>query len=117
MKRFDGRTQTLHFAGAAIIPYQLSLRQRVLSGIADPNIALLLLILGALGIYAEFSAPGLIAPGVIGSVLALLGLSALALFPIDWLGATLILFGLIFFALEAKLGTHGILTAGGAIAM
>jgi membrane-bound serine protease (ClpP class) len=54
---------------------------------------------------------------VIGSVLALLGLTALALFPIDWLGAALILLGLIFFALEAKLGTHGILTAGGAIAM
>ena len=117
IKRFDGRTQTLHFHGDEIVPYQLSLRERVLSTVADPNIALLLLVLGALGIYAEFSAPGLIAPGVIGSVLALLGLAALALFPIDWLGAALILLGLTFFALEAKFGTHGILTAGGAVAM
>jgi membrane-bound serine protease (ClpP class) len=117
IKRFDGRTQTLHFQDAGIVPYQPSLRERVLSAIADPNIALLLLILGALGIYAEFSSPGLIAPGVIGSMLALLGLTALALFPIDWLGVALILLGLIFFALEAKLGAHGILTAGGAIAM
>jgi membrane-bound serine protease (ClpP class) len=117
IKRFDGRTQTLNLQGAGIVPYQLSLRERVLSAIADPNIALLLLILGALGMYAEFSSPGLIAPGAIGSVLTLLGLAALALFPIDWLGAALILLGLIFFALEAKFGTHGILTAGGAIAM
>lgn len=117
IKRFDGRAQTLHFQGAGIVPYRLSLRERVLSAIADPDIALLLLILGALGIYAEFSSPGLIAPGVIGSMLALLGLTALALFPIDWLGVALILLGLIFFALEAKLGAHGILTAGGAIAM
>jgi membrane-bound serine protease (ClpP class) len=117
IKRFDGRTQTLHFQGAGIVPYKLSLRERVLSSIADPNIALLLMILGALGIYAEFSSPGLIAPGAIGSMLALLGLTSLALFPIDWLGSALILLGLAFFALEAKLGTHGILTAGGAIAM
>jgi membrane-bound serine protease (ClpP class) len=117
IKRFDGRTQKLHFQGTEIVPYRLSLRERVLSAIADPNIALLLLILGVLGIYAEFSLPGLIAPGVIGSVLALLGLTSLALFPIDWLGAALMLLGLIFFALEAKFGTHGILTGGGAIAM
>jgi len=117
IERFDGRTQTLHFHRGEIVPYQLSLRERVLSAVADPNIALLLLVLGALGIYAEFSAPGLIAPGVIGSVLALLGLTALALFPIDWLGAALILLGLTFFALEAKFGTHGVLTAGGAVAM
>ncbi len=116
-KRFDGRTQTLRLQGTDIVPYRLSLRERVLSAIADPNIALLLLILGALGIYAEFSSPGLVAPGVVGSVLALLSLTALALFPIDWLGAALILLGLIFFALDAKFGTHGILTAGGAVAM
>jgi membrane-bound serine protease (ClpP class) len=89
----------------------------VLLAIADPNIALLLLLFGALGIYAEFSSPGLIAPGVIGSILVLLGLTALALFPIDWLGAALMLLGVTFFVLEAKFATHGILTAGGAAAM
>ena len=115
--RFDGTTRTLHFPGAAIDTYQLSIRQRVLIAIADPNIALLLLVLGALGIYAEFSSPGMIAPGVIGSVLVLLGLTALGLFPIDWRGAALMLLGLIFFALEAKFATHGILTGGGALAL
>lgn len=115
--RFDGHTQTLRFAGTEIEVYRPTLRQRVLLAIADPNIALLLLVLGALGIYAEFSSPGLFAPGVIGAILVLLGLTALSVFPIDWLGAALMILGLIFFVLEAKYPTHGILTVGGAICL
>lgn len=115
--RFDGRKQTLHFASYEIEKYQPSLRQRLLSAIADPNIALLLLVLGALGMYVEFSSPGLVAPGVIGAIFVLMGLSALSVFPIDWLGAALIILALVFFVLEAKFMTHGILTAGGALAM
>jgi len=115
--RFDGRKQTLHFTDPAIDLYKPSLRERVLLAIADPNIALLLLVLGALGIYLEFSSPGLVAPGVAGAILALLGLTALSMFPIDWLGAALMILGLAFFVLEAKFATHGILTTGGAIAL
>jgi membrane-bound serine protease (ClpP class) len=115
--RFDGHKQTLHFTDPAIVLYQPSLRERVLLAIADPNIALLLLVLGALGIYLEFSSPGLIAPGVAGAILALLGLTALSMFPIDWLGAALMILGLVFFVLEAKFATHGVLTTGGAIAL
>jgi membrane-bound serine protease (ClpP class) len=115
--RFDGRKQTLHFADPAIDLYKPSLRERVLLSIADPNIALLLLVLGALGIYLEFSSPGLVAPGVAGAILALLGLTALSMFPIDWLGAALMILGLAFFVLEAKFATHGVLTTGGAIAL
>jgi len=115
--RFDGRKQTLHFADSAIDLYKPSLREQVLLAIADPNIALLLLVLGALGIYLEFSSPGLVAPGVVGAILALLGLTALSMFPIDWLGAALMTLGLAFFVLEAKFATHGVLTTGGAIAL
>lgn len=115
--RFDGQTQTLHFTDTTIEIYQPTLRQRVLLAIADPNIALLLVILGALGIYAEFVSPGLFAPGVLGAILVLLGLTALSVFPIDWLGAGLMIMGLIFFVLEAKYPTHGILTVGGAIGL
>jgi membrane-bound serine protease (ClpP class) len=115
--RFDGRKQTLHFTSTAIDVYQPALRERVLLAIADPNIALLLLVLGALGIYVEFSAPGLVAPGVLGAILVLLGLTALSMFPIDWLGAALMVLGLAFFVLEAKFATHGVLTAGGAAAL
>jgi membrane-bound serine protease (ClpP class) len=115
--RFDGRKQTLHFTSPAIDVYKPSLRERVLLAIADPNIALLLLVLGALGIYLEFNSPGLVAPGVAGAILLLLGLTALAMFPIDWLGAALMILGLAFFILEAKFATHGVLTTGGAIAL
>ena len=73
--------------------------------------------LGALGIYLEFSSPGLVAPGVAGAILVLLGLTALSMFPIDWLGAALMILGLAFFILEAKFATHGVLTTGGAVAL
>jgi membrane-bound serine protease (ClpP class) len=115
--RFNGAHVRLQLAGAAIDRYEPSFRQRILSAIADPNIALILLVLGALGIYAEFSSPGAIAPGVIGAILVLLGLTALSMFPIRWLGAALILLAFVFFAMEAKFTTHGVLTTGGAAAM
>ncbi|HWB96746.1 MAG TPA: nodulation protein NfeD [Bryobacteraceae bacterium] len=115
--RFDGRQQVLHTSGASITVYEKSLRQSILAAIADPNIALVLLVLGALGIYAEFSAPGLIAPGVGGAILVLLGLSALSVLPINWLGAALLLLALTLFVLEAKFVSHGILGIGGTVAM
>jgi membrane-bound serine protease (ClpP class) len=115
--RFDGRRQTLHFISTVIDVYQPSPAERLLLAIADPNIALLLVVLGALGIYAEFSSPGLVAPGVAGAILALLGLTALSMLPINWLGAALIILGFAFFVLEAKFATHGTLTAGGALAL
>ncbi len=115
--RFDGRKQILHFSSRDVVPFEPTLRQKILSAIADPNIALLLLVLGALGVYAEFSIPGAVFPGAIGAILLLLGFAALAMFPIGWLGATLCILGLTFFVLEAKFATHGVLTAGGAIAL
>ena len=115
--RFDGRRQTLHFTTAVIDVYQPSAGERLLLAIADPNIALMLVVLGALGIYVEFSSPGLVAPGVAGVILALLGLTALSMLPISWLGAALTFVGMLFLVLEAKFATHGILTAGGALAL
>lgn len=115
--RVDGSTVTLHTAGAEIVNYQPSLRERIIAAIADPNIALILLVLGALGIYIEFTAPGLIAPGVAGAILVLLGLSALSVLPINWLGAALLLLAFVLFALEVKITSHGILGMGGAAAM
>jgi membrane-bound serine protease (ClpP class) len=115
--RFNGSRQTLHTRGATIEVYQRSLRQKIIAAIADPNIALILLVIGALGIYAEFSSPGLIAPGVAGVILVLLGLSALSVLPINWLGAALLLLSLTFFVLEAKFTSHGVLALGGAVSM
>jgi membrane-bound serine protease (ClpP class) len=115
--RFDGSTVTLHTAGAEVDIYKETLRQRIMEAIADPNIALVLLVVGALCIYIEFSTPGLIAPGVIGAILVLLALAAISVLPINWLGAALILLAFTLFVLEAKFPSHGILGVGGAVAM
>lgn len=115
--RFDGRTETLRTAGAEIEVYQKTLKQRIISAIADPNIALVILVIGALCIYVEFSSPGLVAPGVIGAIMALLGLSAISVLPINWLGAALLILAFTLFVLEAKFTAHGVLGVGGAVAM
>jgi membrane-bound serine protease (ClpP class) len=115
--RFDGSTRTLHTAGAVVEEYQRSARQKFISSIADPNIALVLLVIGALCIYVEFTSPGAIAPGVVGAILALLGLSALSVLPINWLGAALLVLAFTLFALEAKFASHGVLAVGGAVSM
>ena len=115
--RFDGSKQVLHTGGAEVVAYRLSARERIIAAVADPNVAFIILVLGALGIYVEFSAPGLILPGVAGGILALLGLSGLAVLPINWVGAALLILGVSMFVLEAKFASHGILGAGGTLAM
>ena len=115
--RFDGRKETLHLAGAEIVPYSLTLREQIMSAVSDPNVGFILLILGAIGIYAEFSSPGLVFAGVGGAILALLGLSSLAVLPINWLGVALLVLAVALFVLEAKFTSHGVLGIGGAVAM
>ncbi len=115
--RFDGRKQLLDTAAAEVINYQPSARERIVEAVADPNIAFILLVLGALGIYVEFSSPGLIFAGVIGGILVLLGLSGLAVLPINWIGVALLILGISMFVLEAKFTSHGVLGIGGAVAM
>jgi membrane-bound serine protease (ClpP class) len=115
--RIDGVTTQLRLAGAEVIEYRKTTRERFVSAIADPNLAFVILILGALGIYVEFSSPGLILPGVAGGILVLLGLSALSVLPINWLGVALLVLAVALFILEANFASHGILGAGGAVAM
>jgi membrane-bound serine protease (ClpP class) len=115
--RFDGSSRVLKLTGAVLEAYEPTWRERFMQAISDPNIALILLVLGALGIYIEFTSPGLIFPGVAGGILALLGLSALSVLPINWLGAALLLLALALFVLEAKFASHGILGTGGAVSM
>jgi membrane-bound serine protease (ClpP class) len=115
--RFDGRKTTLHLGAPQVVEYSPTLRERFIAAIADPNLAFILLILGALGIYVEFTHPGMIAPGVFGAILLVVGLSALSVLPINWGGAALMVLALVLFVLEAKFATHGVLTAAGALAL
>ena len=117
VRRFDGSVQKLNVRGARVVEYQRSWRERIVSSTSDPNLAFILLALGALGIYVEFSAPGLIAPGVFGGILVLLGLNGLSVMPINWMGAALMVMGAVFFVFEAKLGSHGVFGIGGTIAL
>jgi len=115
--RFDGRRQTLHLAAPQVTEYQWTLRERVMAALSDPNLALVMLVIGAIGIYVEFTTPGVVVPGVAGAILVVLGLSALSFLPINWGAAALLVIALALFVLEAKFATHGVLTAGGAVAM
>ena len=113
IKRFDGSALTLHLSDPHYKDFSMTLKQRILDYLMDPNIAFLLLVIGALAIYTEFHTPGAIAPGVIGFIAVLLAVFALHLLPISYAGAAMVLGGFILFALEAKFQTHGVLTVGG----
>src|SRR5580700_1504956 len=113
IKRFDGKTVTLHLVGASVVEMQMTLRQRILDFLLDPNIAFLVLAVGALALYAEFNHPGAVIPGVVGVVFILLALFALNLLPTRYAAFTLIIAAFVLFILEAKFATHGILGIAG----
>src|SRR3989441_3542491 len=111
--RFDGTVLTLRTHGARVVPVTMSLRQRVLSAIAHPNVAYLLLSLGTLGLTIELWSPGAVLPGVAGGLCLLLAFFALQVLPVNFAGLLLILFGLVLLALEIKVPSYGLLTVGG----
>jgi len=107
----------LQSEGAALQHVEMSLRQRLLSMLADPNVAYMLLMLGAAGLFFEISTPGVVLPGVIGGISLLLGLYALQLLPVNYAGLALIVLAIILFIAEVKVTSYGALTIGGIIAM
>lgn len=117
IKRYDGSAVALKVAGKPLRDAQMTLRQRVLAMLMDPNIAFLLFILGALAIFAEFNHPGAVLPGVVGVIAILLALFALNLLPTRYAALALILTAFALFALEAKFATHGVLGIGGIVCM
>ncbi len=113
IRRFNGQTVRLDLVGQPIHPFEMTLKQRILNYIMDPNIAFILLAIGALALYAEFNHPGAVIPGVIGVIFILLAAFALNLLPTRYAALVLILAAFIMFALEAKFSTHGVLGIGG----
>ena len=112
-KRFNGETVTLNLTNQPIRDYRMTLKQRILTYIMDPNVAFILLAIGALALYAEFNHPGAVIPGTVGVVFILLAAFALNLLPVRFAALFLILGAFVLFALEAKFATHGVLTIGG----
>lgn len=115
--RFNGKKQTLALQNYTLADFQLSMRQRFLARIVDPDVFFLLLLVGALGLYTEFTHPGVVAPGVVGGICMLLALYAMQLLPVNAAGILLILLGLVLFILEAKFTSHGVLLLGGIVSM
>lgn len=115
--RFDGRSETLRTASATVVPIAMTLRQRILSAIAHPNIAYILLSLGTLGLTIELWNPGAVLPGVVGGLSLLLAFFALQVLPINFAGLLLMLFGLLLFALEIKVTSYGLLSIGGIVSL
>jgi len=115
--RFDGHTEKLSLANAQIVAVGMSMRQRFLSRVVQPDAFFILLIVAVLGIYTEFTHPGMVAPGVIGGIAAVLALFAMQILPVNFAGLLLIVLALALFILEAKFTSHGVLGVGGAIAM
>jgi membrane-bound serine protease (ClpP class) len=115
--RFNGTKVKLGLSNAKRQKFTLSLRQQFLARIVEPDVFFLLLIVGALGLYTEFTHPGMVAPGVIGAICAVLALYAMHLLPVNLAGIALILVALALFMLEAKYTSHGVLLLGGIVAM
>lgn len=112
-KRFNGQDVKLNVAGQPISPYGMTLKEKILAYLMDPNIAFLLLAIGALALYVEFNHPGAVIPGTVGIVFILVAAFALNLLPTRFAALVLILGAFALFAAEAKFASHGVLTIGG----
>ena len=117
IQRFDGQKQVLQLRDERLKAIEMTVRQKVLSKVLNPNIALILGLIGLLGLYIEFSNPGLIFPGVAGGVCIFLALVAFNILPINLLGVVLILAAIVLFVLEAKMTSYGLLASLGIAAM
>lgn len=117
LSRFNGDKATLALEHYKLTDFQLSARERFLARIVEPDMFFLLMLVAALGLYTEFTHPGMVAPGVVGGICGLLALYAMHILPVNFTGVLLIALALVLFALEAKLTSHGVLLIGGIISM
>lgn len=115
--RFDGRVVTLATRGAEIEHLEMTARQRLLSAIAHPQIAYLLLTLGMLGLTVELWNPGAIVPGVAGGLCLLLAFFAFQILPVNTIGLLLLVFGVALLILELKVPSFGVLGIGGTVSL
>jgi len=113
----DGKAHVLALKDVKIDRHEMSLKQKILNTLADPNIAYLLMMAGLLGLYMEFSHPGVIFPGVVGAICLLLALASFQLLPLNYAGLALIALGIGLLVGEAFLPSFGVLGVGGIIAL
>lgn len=117
IKRFTGERETLHLKPNRVVSLDMSASERFLSLLASPALSALLLLVGVIGLYVEFTHPGMIAPGVVGGIGLLLFMLSTQILPVNWVGVCLVVGGLLMFLLELKVMSHGTLTAGGIVCL
>ena len=107
----------LQLADAPKVIVKPSIRTKILKTISDPNIAYILLMIGLAGLYFELSHPGAIFPGVIGGISLVLAFFALQTLPVNYAGILLIILAIIFFIMEMKISSYGLLSVAGFISL
>src|SRR6185295_11070476 len=117
IRRFDGRSETLHTASASTHAVAMTWSQQLLSAVAHPQIAYLLLLVGIAGLGFEIFNPGAVVPGVAGGISLLMAFFAFQVLPVSSAGVLLILLGLALLVLEVKLPSYGSLAVGGIAAL
>lgn len=123
LRQVNGRTVvtsagnvTLSTANATVATLEADWRSHFLAVITDPNVALVLLMIGMYGLFFEFANPGFVLPGVVGAISLLIGLFAMQMLPVNYVGLGLIFLGIAFLIGEAFLPTFGSLGFGGIVA-
>jgi membrane-bound serine protease (ClpP class) len=117
IKRFDASETTLHTRAATILDFAPSTRERLLTRLTNPDLAVLMLVVGGLLIYLEFNIPGTVVPGALGTMLVLLSLFGLNLLPIRHTAILLLVAAMVMILLETKFASHGILALAGTLAL
>jgi membrane-bound serine protease (ClpP class) len=115
--RFDGTKVVLHTANKPLQSFDMTLKEQILGFLMDPNMSFVLLAVGLLALYVEFNHPGAIVPGVVGFFFVVLAIFALNILPVRYTALALILVAFVFFALEAKFASHGVLTIAGIVSL
>lgn len=115
--RFNGVTSKLHLSSRTIRSYEMTVKEKVLSALMDPNVIFILFIIGVMSLFVEFNHPGAIVPGVVGTVCLLMTIVAMNLLPTRYAALALLIAAFVLFALEAKYVSHGVLGLGGLVCM
>jgi membrane-bound serine protease (ClpP class) len=115
--RFDGAKTVLHTRGAQLVVVDPTLREEILDRLTDPNLAVLVLVVGGLLIYVEFNTPGTIIPGTLGTILVLVALFGLNLLPVRYTSVMLLVAAFVLLILEAHFASHGILATAGIVSL
>ena len=124
LKLIDGKSvllssgaKTLHTASSTIEEYKMSVLEKLLDLISDPNVIYILFLLGLFGILFELYNPGAILPGIVGVIALVFSFYSMNTLPINYAGLALIIFAIILFVLEIKIVSHGLLAIGGIVSL